>query len=76
MSKFKKIGTIQNLAEIPHDKELVVSGSINKREWVWRMPGTFRRKGSEVIFVNMHEMTSVVDENINLAIITRREEGN
>ena len=72
--RLKTIGTIQGLAEIPFDKGLIVSGSVNKTCWVWRMPGTFKRKGNEVIFENMHGMTSTVDEKINLAIITRVEE--
>ena len=71
---FKKIGAIKKLVEIPFDKELIVTGSVNKHGWVWRMPGTFKRKGNEVIFENMHGMTSTVDEKINLAIITRVEE--
>ena len=67
-----RIGTIQ---EIPFDKDLIVSGNVNKTCWVWRMPGMFRRKGNEVIFENMHGTTSTVtvDEKINLAIITRKK---
>ena len=40
-----RIGTIQ---EIPFDKDLIVSGNVNKTCWVWRMPGEFKRKGNEV----------------------------
>ena len=64
-----RIGTIQ---EIPFDKDLIVSGNVNKTCWVWRMPGMFQCKGGEVIFENMHGTTSTVDEKINLAIITRK----
>ena len=34
--------TIQSLAEIPFDEGLIVSGSVNKTCWVWRMPGEFK----------------------------------
>jgi len=65
-----RIGTIQ---EIPFDKDLIVSGNVNKTCWVWRMPGEFKRKGNEVIFENTHGTTSVVDKNINLAIIKGKQ---
>jgi len=70
---FKKTGAIKSLAEIPFDEELVVTGSVNRHGWMWRMPGTFKRKGNEVIFEDTHGTTSTVDEKINLAIITRKK---
>jgi hypothetical protein len=71
--RFKKIGAIKSIADIPFDEDLIVSGSVNKTCWVWRMPGEFKRKGNEVIFEDTHGMTSTVDEKINLAIITRKK---
>ena len=64
---------IKSLEGIPFGKELIVTGNVNKICWVWRVPGTFRRKGNEVIFENTHGTTSVVDKNINLAIIKGKQ---
>ena len=70
MTRYKK-GTIKSMADIIFEKEMIVSGNVNKTCWVWRMPGEFKRKGNEVIFENMHGITSTVDEKIDLAIIAR-----
>ena len=69
MTRYKK-GTIKSMADIIFEKEMIVSGNVNKTCWMWRMPGIFKRKGNKVFFEDIHGTTITADENINIAILT------
>ena len=67
---YKRIGAIESIFDIPMNKNLIVTGHVNKNDWMWCMGGMFKKKGDEIIFINEHGMvTKVVDGEIGLTIL-------
>ncbi|MED3779377.1 hypothetical protein P4560_02270 [Heyndrickxia sporothermodurans] len=65
--EYKKVGTIDNISEIPFDKNIIVTGRIGIG-WSWQMPGVFRQKENKIFFRNEHEMSTVIDENTVISL--------
>ncbi|MFL0365357.1 hypothetical protein ACH0BF_20325 [Pseudobacillus sp. 179-B 2D1 NHS] len=65
--EYKMIGTIDNISEIPFDENLIVTGRIGS-SWRWRMPGVFKKQDNKIIFRNMHEMSTEIDENTEIGL--------
>lgn len=65
--EYKTIGTIDDISEIPFDKNLIVTGNIGG-SWKWRMPGVFKKSGSKIVFRNEHEMSTKIDENTEIGL--------
>ncbi|MCO7175542.1 hypothetical protein ACFP7A_00885 [Sporolactobacillus kofuensis] len=59
---YKKIGTIDNISQIPFNKNLIVTGRMGNG-WSWHMPGVFKKQGNKIVFRNVHEMSTEIDKN-------------
>lgn len=69
---YKKIGIIDNITEIPLNKNIIVSGHVDGIGWMWHMGGIFKKKGNEVIFQNEYGMsTKVQNGKIGLNILRK-----
>lgn len=69
---YKKIGTIDNISEIPFNKKLIVTGKVDKIGWMWQMGGMFIKIGNEIIFRNEYDMTTKVEDGeIGLNILEK-----
>lgn len=44
MKAYNKTGVIDSWGDIPWNKQIIVSGSIGRNAWMWRMPGVFKEK--------------------------------
>ncbi|MDQ0154974.1 hypothetical protein [Robertmurraya andreesenii] len=64
---YKKVGTIDSISEIPFDESLIVTGRIGNG-WTWRMPGVFKKQGNKIVFRNMYEMSTEIDENTKIGL--------
>ncbi len=65
--KYKRIGTIDNISQIPFDKNLIVTGRIGNG-WSWQMPGVFKKQENMIVFRNEHEMSTVIDKNTEISL--------
>ncbi|MDO6451741.1 hypothetical protein [Oceanobacillus profundus] len=59
---YKKVGTIDGMSEIPFNKTIIVSGSIGDR-WMYQMEGSFKKQGNEIVFRNVHEMSTKIEDD-------------
>jgi len=66
MTRYKK-GTIKSMADIIFEKEMIVSGNVNKTCWMWRVPGMFIMNDGAIVFEDIHGAAVPVDENINVS---------
>lgn len=74
---YMKIGTIDGISEIPFNKNVIVSGRVDKTGWMWQMGGLFEKKGNEIVFKNEYGMTTKVEEEeISLNILEKINEHN
>lgn len=65
--EYKRVGTIDNISQIPFDKNIIVTGIIGNG-WSWKMPGVFKKQGNKIIFRNMHGMSTEIDENTEIGL--------
>ena len=68
--KYKRIGTIKSIDEIPFNQPLILNGSIDEL-WLWRIKGEFKKKDKKVIFRDIHGCVHDVEKKIDLAILKR-----
>ena len=68
---YRKIGKINSFDEIPWGKEIIVSGSIGKRDWMQRMKGVFEQSGNDYRFKNEFDMFTRLspDDFISLSVL-------
>lgn len=64
---YKRIGTIDNISQIPFDKDLILTGRIGNG-WSHQMPGVFKKQGNKIVFRNVYEMSTVIDENTDISL--------
>jgi len=70
--KYKNIGTIKDISEIPFNKNLVLNGILGSG-WMWRMKGKFKRcQNNKIIFEDINGCVAEVEGKIDLAILERR----
>ncbi len=49
---YKKIGTIDDISELPFNKNVIVSGRVDKTGWMWQMGGVFGKRGDKIVFID------------------------
>lgn len=64
---YKRIGTIDNISQIPFNKNLIVTGRIGNG-WSWQMPGVFKKQENKIVFRNEYEMSTEIDENTVISL--------
>lgn len=70
--KYRKIGTLDNISEIPFNRNIIVSGRVDKTGWMWQMGGTFKKEKNQIIFKNDYGMTTKVEEKeISLNVLEK-----
>ena len=56
---YKLVGSINSFKDIPFDKQVIISGSIDgTQSWFHRVPGIFRKDNDDYRFVDDHGMAS------------------
>lgn len=65
---YKKVGTIDHFEEIPFDRQVIISGGITRTDWVWRMPGIFRKDNDDFRFVNEFEMSTRFNRDVSISL--------
>ena len=70
--RYRKIGTIDSITEIPFNENIIVSGRVDKTGWMWQMGGIFDREENQIVFKNEYGMTTKVEEKeISLNILEK-----
>ncbi|MEK4824602.1 hypothetical protein NSS71_08585 [Niallia sp. FSL W8-0951] len=64
---YRKIGTIDNIFQIPFDKNLIITGRIGN-SWSYQMPGVFKKNENKIVFRNEHEISTVIDKNTEISL--------
>lgn len=65
--ELERIGQIININQIELNKNIIISGTLNKCEWVHIMPGIFKKRNNDIIFVDHADCVTEVDNKINLS---------
>jgi len=70
---YKKIGTIDDISEIPFNKNVIVSGRVDKTGWMWQMGGVFGKGGDKIVFVDneIGMAREVKEEEISLNVLEK-----
>lgn len=78
MKAYNKTGVIDSWGDIPWNKQIIVSGSIGRNAWMWRMPGCFKKNNGDAWFMDEHGMATHFNENdlISLNMLMLAEVGN
>lgn len=70
--RYRKIGTIDSITEIPFNENIIVSGRVDKVGWMWQMGGIFDREENQIVFKNEHGMTTKVEgREISLNVLEK-----
>lgn len=65
-----KVGNIENISDIQFNQHYILTGSINKRSWLWRMGGKFEKVNNDIIFKNDYNMVEkVIEDEISLTVL-------
>ena len=75
MTTYRKVGSIETFGDIPWGKVVIVTGSIGRRSWKWRMPGVFEKINGEARFNNEYGMSEVIDEGERISLSILEVEG-
>ena len=74
---YRKIGKIESCQDIPWDKEIIISGSIGKNTWLWRMSGIFKACSDNRLarFIDEHGVVTPFNEKdfLSLSILEKEK---
>jgi len=66
---FKKTGNIDSFADIPWDKQIIITGSIaGNKSYFQRMEGTFRKDNDNFRFVDDFGMSTHFNKNDSMSL--------
>jgi hypothetical protein len=69
---YERVGAIKDVSGIPFNEHIIVTGTVDRKGWMWHMGGIFKKRENGIVFENMHGMvTNVEEDKINLTVLRK-----
>lgn len=70
--KVQRIQTIDNVEQIPFNKDVIISGSFGSC-WLWKMKGQFKKKNDKLVFIDFNNCLTEYNDNEEIHLSVFKE---